>query len=60
MSWEKASDLPNRIGEIKADVSLPAEISDNMRQAIHRVAEQCLIHNTISNSPHVQINIESR
>lgn len=59
MSWEKASDPPNRIGRIHADVDMPAEIPDSMRAAVQRVAEQCLIHNTIMHTPTVKIEIHA-
>lgn len=60
LSWEKAPNPPVRLGSIKAQVSVPAEVSPEMLQTIHRVAESCLIHNTLMNTPDVQIEVSSR
>jgi len=59
MSWRQASDPPNRIGKIEADVRLPGEVSPAHKQAILRVAQACLIHNTISHSPQVEIRLNA-
>jgi len=51
MRWEQ-SDRPKRIGRIRAQIDIPhAGISPARRTAIQRVAEQCLLHNTLKEMP---------
>ena len=58
LEWERAED-PARIAGVKVEVRLPGEVSEEHRKALHRVAEQCLIHNTLRNGPEVAITITS-
>ena len=58
LDWERAED-PTRIARVKVQVRLPGEVSEDFRKALHRVAEQCLIHNTLRSGPEVTITITS-
>jgi len=53
----KFADDPLRIGELHAKVILPAGIPEERRTAVHRVAEKCLIHQTLCFTPAVTIDI---
>ena len=58
LDWERTEDQ-TCIARVKAEVRLSGEVSEEHRKALHRVAEQCLIHNTLRNGPEVTINITS-
>lgn len=55
VSWRKHED-PKRIGEIDVKILLP-NLDEKLRKPILKVAESCLIHRTIQNSPQVRINL---
>ena len=55
VSWQKAKN-PDRIGEIKVDVKLPEDVGKR-KAALLKVAEHCLIHNTILHPPKIEINL---
>jgi len=56
VEYETANE-PRRIGKFRAKVSVPAGIPENRRAAVHRVAEHCLIHQTLSMQPEIVIEI---
>lgn len=57
MHWEQ-SDRPKRIGRIRAEIELPeGDITPARLAAIRRVAEQCLLHNTLKEAPVFDIEI---
>lgn len=56
MEWER-SDNPARIGTIRAKVTLPGGVPERFRDALHRSVEACLIHNTITHPPRVEIGL---
>jgi uncharacterized OsmC-like protein len=56
VEWEKTSN-PARIGKIKVDIKLPKIKAKDRQQAIIKVAEHCLVHNTIHNPPEISINL---
>ena len=56
VGFEKAED-PYRISKIAVDVTLPEKVTEERKKAILKVAEHCLIHNTIANHPEVTINL---
>ncbi len=57
MHWEQ-SDRPKRIGRIRAEIMLPhGDVSPARLAAIQRVAEQCLLHNTLKEVPAFDIEI---
>jgi len=49
------ADAPKRIGGIVLDVELPDGVPENRREAIRRVAEQCVIHETLRHPPKLDI-----
>ncbi|OGL40795.1 MAG: hypothetical protein A3C43_00535 [Candidatus Schekmanbacteria bacterium RIFCSPHIGHO2_02_FULL_38_11] len=55
VKWEKAKN-PDRIGEIKVDIKLPEDVGKR-KAALLKVAEHCLIHNTIHHQPKIEINL---
>lgn len=48
---------PLRIGRIRARVEVPAGIPESRRAAVHKVAEHCLIHQTLCAEPEIVIEI---
>jgi uncharacterized OsmC-like protein len=56
LDWEKATDKPARIKKINARIELPKADVGARKAALLKVAESCLIHETIKHQP--EINIE--
>jgi len=54
--WEKALDKPARIKSINVKIDLPKADVGARKAALLKVAESCLIHETIKHQP--EINIE--
>lgn len=55
MHWEQ-SGSPKRIARIRAEIEMPGEgIAPARLAAIRRVAEQCLLHNTLKEAPEFAI-----
>jgi putative redox protein len=52
------ADGPKRIGSIVVDVELPEGVPDDRKDAVRRVAEKCLVHETLFNPPRVDIEVE--
>ncbi len=52
----KASN-PARIGSIKVDIKLPKIKVEDRKKAIIKVAEHCLVHNSIQHPPKITINL---
>lgn len=48
---------PLRIGRLYARVAVPAGIPESRRAAVHKVAEHCLIHQTLCTEPETVIEI---
>jgi putative redox protein len=51
------ADQPKRIGAIVVDVELPDGVPESRRDAVRRVAEQCVIHETLRNPPRMDVEI---
>jgi uncharacterized OsmC-like protein len=51
------ADQPKRVSGIVVDVELPAGVPENRRDAVRRVAEQCVIHETLAHPPQVDVDI---
>ncbi|NIM52675.1 MAG: OsmC family peroxiredoxin [Gemmatimonadales bacterium] len=49
------ADDPKRVGGIVIDVDLPEGFPDDQRDVVRRVAERCLVHETLRNAPRVDI-----
>jgi uncharacterized OsmC-like protein len=58
LEWEIA-ERPHRIGGIDIRVSVPAELSEERRATLERVAHACLIHNTLTHPPDIRLALES-
>lgn len=56
LEWEKASDKPTRIKSINVRIELPKADVGVRKTALLKVAESCLVHETIKHLP--EINIE--
>lgn len=55
IDWTKSVDPP-RISRIKCNIHMPVEVSADMRDSVLGAARQCFIHNTLCNSPEVEID----
>ena len=53
---EKVSD-PNRLDNIKIEVSLPNEKLEQRHDAVLAAAKKCLLHNTIDHKPKIDITL---
>lgn len=51
------ADQPKRISGIVVDVELPEGVPASRREAVRRVAEQCVIHETLVHPPTVDVDI---
>jgi len=51
------ADQPKRISGIVVDVELPDGVPASRREAVRRVAEQCVIHETLTRPPTVDVDI---
>jgi uncharacterized OsmC-like protein len=58
VQWEKASN-PARISRIKVEIRLPRMLDSERREALVKVAEHCLVHNTIHTPPKVEVSLVS-
>jgi uncharacterized OsmC-like protein len=54
LDW-KTKEKPHRIGEIDVAVHVPRHLTKDQETVLKRVAEECLIHNTLHHPP--QINM---
>jgi len=50
-------DGPKRVAGFVIDVELPADVPEDKRAVIMRVAEKCTIHETLVNPPRVDVDI---
>ena len=48
---------PRRVGAVVVDVELPDGVPEDRRDAIRRVVEQCVIHETLRHPPEVDVEI---
>lgn len=51
------ADDPKRVGNIVIDVELPDGVPENRKGAVQRVAQGCLVHETLLRPPPVDIEI---
>ena len=56
VEWEKAKN-PVRIAKIKVDIKLPKGNIKDRSEAILKVANHCLLHQTLIQSPELEINL---
>jgi len=57
LDWEKAVDKPARIKSIIAKIELPNADVGARKPALLKVAESCLIHETIKHQPEIRIEL---
>jgi uncharacterized OsmC-like protein len=57
LEWEKASDKPARIKSINVKIDLPNANVGARKAALLKVAESCLIHETIKHEPEITIDL---
>jgi uncharacterized OsmC-like protein len=50
-------DDPKRIGRIRIEVKLPPGIPEGRLRALHKVADSCLIHQTLVHGPEVEVSL---
>ena len=48
---------PRRIGQLHATVNVPAGVPEKRKPAVQRVAEKCLVHETLRVQPEVTIEV---
>ena len=48
---------PRRVGAVVVDVELPGGVPEDHRDAIRRVVEQCVLHETLRHPPEVDVEI---
>jgi len=48
---------PKRVGSIAIDVEAPSGVPEDKKDAVRRVAERCLVHETLRRPPKVDIDI---
>jgi len=56
MDWEIVEN-PHRIGRINVHVTMPGPLTDEERAIFTRVADTCLIHNTLSHPPTMSLDL---
>jgi uncharacterized OsmC-like protein len=56
LDWHTA-DNPYRIGEIDVKISLPRPLSAEHRRMLEHVAGACLIHNTLTHPPDIEVDL---
>jgi uncharacterized OsmC-like protein len=59
LTWELA-EKPHRIGKINVAVSFAREFSAEQTATLERVANTCLIHNTLAHPPVINLQLTSR
>ncbi|UCH33816.1 MAG: OsmC family protein [Armatimonadota bacterium] len=48
---------PHRIGRIDINVRMPGPLTDEQTEVLKRVAETCLIHNTLLHAPEINLDL---
>jgi len=50
---------PARLSSFRLEVDLPADIDERQRQGVLRAVKTCMIHNTLTSAPVVQVEVSS-
>jgi putative redox protein len=58
LDWELAHEHPHRIGRIDVKVRMPGPLTPEQIEILKRVADQCLIHNTLLHPPEIRVDLE--
>ncbi|HUT75255.1 MAG TPA: OsmC family protein [Armatimonadota bacterium] len=53
LDWEVA-EHPHRIGRIAVEIHMPGPLTAGQIEILERVADQCLIHNTLLHAPEIK------
>ena len=56
-SFEMASDRPARVRSVAISVKVPTGLPESRWAALEAVARHCTVHNTLRDSPEVQIDL---
>jgi len=56
LHWRLADD-PHRIGEINVSIKIPHPLTAEQKQTLTHVAHSCLIHNTLTHSPKIELEL---
>jgi len=59
LDWELAHEHPQRIGRIDVKVRMPGPLTPDQIEILKRVADQCLIHNTLLHPPEIRVDLEA-
>ena len=59
LDWELAHEHPHRIGRIDVKVRMPGPLTPDQIEILKRVADQCLIHNTLLHPPEIRVDLEA-
>jgi uncharacterized OsmC-like protein len=59
LDWAPAADPPHRIGRISVEVHMPGPLTREQIEILKRVANQCLIHNTLLHAPEMTIDLSA-
>jgi len=57
MTCDKAGE-PARLQNIKASINIPNADIDKRRRAIMGVAEHCILHETLTSDPEIEVTLE--
>lgn len=57
--WDKAKN-PSRIGAMAVTIQLPAGIPEEKHEAFMKTVHQCMVHNTLCNTPEMAITLEEK
>ncbi len=53
----ETSEKPSRISKMQVQVKLPPGIPERRLRALQKVAESCLVHNTLLQPPEIEVSI---
>ncbi|MFQ5582085.1 MAG: OsmC family protein [Mariprofundaceae bacterium] len=56
--WTISKDMPKRIATVRLHLRIP-DLPENRQAAIRRVAERCLIHQTLKQGPELTLVVET-
>jgi putative redox protein len=59
LDWELTHEHPHRIGRIDVKVRMPGPLTPEQIEILKRVADQCLIHNTLLHPPEIRVDLEA-
>jgi uncharacterized OsmC-like protein len=57
VDWAMATDRPARVSDVRLTVRVPAQLPPARRDALLAVVSHCTVHNSLTNPPHVDIEL---